>query len=712
MSYNNPFVLSKREYVRDINIIPHYVEDAAMFIAKMEGIDIGAARAFVNQQIGPGGQFEFKDRRVLYLERNQYGDREKKQGTLVKYINEAIERHDLTAATLTTYLHPKRKKSMLVDFIEANVNARKVAKKEKFAAQQEGNWVLAEIKELEQTNRKLSNNSISGAHVSASTPLYNKTAHSTLTSLCRSTSAYGNANNEKFLAGNRHYWSEEVILANIISIARNTDYADLQSTMSLYSMAIPSVEDTLECIDRGAKLYRIHVWSCENIVSLVKTLQPLERAAFVYVGDLYHIRKHNDQLVRNFVGSIAEKQPPCAAEDAERLMKEAYEDNLHLATVLNSPVAKGKKMDKIKAEDMEGYCRIAATAKHIGDVVNEFQPFIRTFFVTPNVPASIAHLPHSVRHVALTSDTDSTIFTVQDWVEWMHGRIGFEEKDLNLSSTMIFLAAQTITHVLARMSANMGIEERMIHTVAMKNEYRFDIFTPTQVAKHYYATKSVQEGVVKGEAEIEIKGVHLKSSKAPRAVVKMAADMMQSIMDTVMAGQKLSIKAILKQIADLERSIAASIARGDPEYFSYAQIKAPESYTQGELKSNYIHYLLWRDVFQPKYGEVGKPPYLAIKISTMLDKPSVMKEWLANLEDRDLAERMKAWMAMVGRDSLGTLIFPEELIAAGGIPKEVLSVIDVRGLVAETSKIFYLILETLGIYYPDKKNARLAMDEH
>lgn len=712
MSYNNPFVLNKHDYKRDINIQHHYVEDVAAFLAKMENITMEAARDFVTKAIGPGGKFEFKDRRVMYLERNKFGDREQKVGTLTKYLNQAIERHDLTAATLTTYLHPKVKKSMLVDFIDANVKARKAAKKEKFSAQQEGNWVLAEIKELEQTNRKLSNNSISGAHVSASTPLYNKTAHSTLTSLCRSTSAYGNANNEKFLAGNRHYWSEEVILANIISITRNTDYADLQATMQLYSMAIPSIEDTLECIDRGAKLYRIHVWACPNIVALVNTLQPLERAAFVYVGDLYHIRKHNDQLVRDFIGSIAEKQPACAPEEADKLMNEAFEDNLHLATVLNSPVAKGKKMDKIKKEDPEGYGMIAATAKHIGDVVNNYAHFIRTFFVTANVPASIAHLPDSIRHVALTSDTDSTIFTVQDWVEWMYGRIGFEEKDLNLSSTMIFLAAQTITHVLARMSANMGIETERIHTVAMKNEYRFDIFTPTQVAKHYYATKSVQEGVVKGEAEIEIKGVHLKSSKAPRAVVQMAADMMQGIMDTVMAGKKISIRAILKQIADLERSIATSITRGDPDYFSYAQIKAPESYTQGELRSNYIHYMLWRDVFEPKYGEVGKPPYLAIKVSTELEKPSVMKEWLEKLEDRELAERMVKWMGVVGRNSLGTIIFPEELIKANGIPKEIIPMINVRGLVAETSKIFYLILETLGIYYPDKRNARLAMDEH
>ena len=51
----------------------------------------------------------------------------------------------------------------------------------------------------------------------------------------------------------------------------------------------------------------------------------------------------------------------------------------------------------------------------------------------------------------------------------------------------------------------------------MKNEYKFDVFVPTQVAKHYYASIGCQEGNLYKAQEPEIKGVHLKSSNAPPA---------------------------------------------------------------------------------------------------------------------------------------------------------------------------------------------------
>lgn len=52
-------------------------------------------------------------------------------------------------------------------------------------------WVVKFLsldKKLDQENRKRSNNAVSGALLSASTPLYNKSGHPALTSTCRITS--------------------------------------------------------------------------------------------------------------------------------------------------------------------------------------------------------------------------------------------------------------------------------------------------------------------------------------------------------------------------------------------------------------------------------------------------------------------------------------------------------------------------------------------
>ena len=109
----------------------------------------------------------------------------------------------------------------------------------------------------------------------------------------------------------------------------------------------------------------------------------------------------------------------------------------------------------------------------------------------------MVYFPDSIRRSAITSDTDSTIFTVQDWVIWHKGKVEFSEGATALAtSVVIYLHRKTITHVLARMSANFGIETERIHQIAMKNEFKFDVFVPTQVAKHYYALISCQEGNV------------------------------------------------------------------------------------------------------------------------------------------------------------------------------------------------------------------------
>jgi multisubunit Na+/H+ antiporter MnhG subunit len=175
---------------------------------------------------------------------------------------------------------------------------------------------------------------------------------------------------------------------------------------------------------------------------------------------------------------------------------------------------------------------------------------IRGLWVTQNVPASLSHFPDSVRRAAITSDTDSTIFTVQDWVIWHQGRVTFNEMGNAVAAVMIFLAAQSITHVLARMSANFGIEEKRLYQIAMKNEFKFDVFVPTDVAKHYFAYISAQEGNLFAKYEKEIKGVHLKSSNAPKAVMKEAEKMMIHIMETVLAEKKIDQAGLARVLPD------------------------------------------------------------------------------------------------------------------------------------------------------------------
>lgn len=696
MSEMNPFVLPSEQYVRKLDPLNVYVKDTTTYLQMMTGKPAEVCEAFVRKQLRTGGRFEFKPPVATYTERQENGDRVIKQDTIYNFIKYAIDSKDLIAPTFTTYTNPKVKTSLLVGYIDGNISRRKVAKKAMFKADKDGDLVVYAIKKNEQNNRKLGNNAISGSHVSPFTPLYNKTAHSTLTSNCRTTSGYGNANNEKMLSGNRHYHESEVVQNNIISIINVTNMAAFSAMMEKYKFHYPTPDETMAVITYSTDLYwKNKPKKMERIRHLVTQCSPVQRAAFVYVGDFFHFTKFNQEFVRTFIGSIIKR---CHAEidDPDKVIRNLPEDNFILAKQIINNDLRG-----VKDEDLKGtrlHQEMAATTMNVTTVAMGYSDLIKCLFVTDNMPASLAYFPDSIRRSALTSDTDSTIFTVQDWVKWYCGKYTFSDEGMGVAATMIWLSSQTIIHLLAKMSANYGIGKERIHQIAMKNEYKFDVFVPTSVAKHYFALIGCQEGELKASYGKEIKGVHLKSSNAPVHITKKGEEMMLEIMNTVLSEKKISITKYLKHVADIERQIFAELKQGHPKYFRRSQIKNADAYTKGPMQSNYLHYSMWQEVFAEKYGDVPEPPYDVIKISVDNANPTKMGEWLRNMPDQDIANRLRTFMQKYNKTIIKTFYLPQVIVKTRGIPEEVHLHMASRNMVRDMTKIFKLILQTLGYY--------------
>lgn len=693
---SDPFVLDKTEYVRQVNPVVDYKKQAVYFLTKMTGKSERECWEFVNNRIRVG-QLGIKDPVIRYLERQDNGDRIEKEGTILEYIGESISNNEIIAPTLTTYLSPAIKESLYVAYIESNIAVRNRAKKAQFAAEAIGDLDKKAEENISQTNEKLANNAISGGHVSPSTPLFNKTAHSSLTSNCRTTSGYGNANNEKFLSGNRHYWSPTIVVNNITSIISNTDYPALEKVILKYNIKYPSVEDVMECITYSTNLYWKSNRNIDRIRIYVERLTAIERASFFYTGDFYQLKQLNNDLVLNFLNKLALKSIS-PVEEPLKILKEIPEDYVSLAHQICSEemLGKGKKYTELTPDVLN---TLASTAKNIQNVINDYSDLIKSLYVTKNVPASVAHIPESIRRVALTSDTDSTIFTVQDWVYWSQGNYVSTTKSIAIAATMIFLASRAIVHILARMSANFGVEEKRIFQTAMKNEFFFPAFVPTNVAKHYFASISSQEGNIKQKLETEIKGVHLKSSNAPKEITKRAKEMIEEILESIRKGEKISLTKYLKEIANKQREIKHSLERGDTKYYRLGEIKLREAYKDPN-KSQYVFHELWEKAFMPQYPCGLSLPYSTIKIATTLTSNVATREWLSRLENKEIASGISAWLADCGKVSLPTIQIPIEAVGVYGIPKELLEFVDSRRVISDLTQIFVLIMETLGAYFP------------
>lgn len=755
---NNPFILDIKEYKKDVDLVKHYVDQASFFLSINTNTDIEQCKEFVKNQLKPGGKFEFKDPRITYTFRENFEDRVKVEGGLLEYINESLKNEDIIAPTLTTYVNPSVRESLLVSYVDGNIKSRGLAKKKMFNATMEKEKYTKRIKLLEQTNQlefleeakqneeranseaiiqntvqtnnKLSNNSLSGAHVSTSTPVANKTAHSSLTSGCRVTSSYGNANNEKFVAGNRHYFSYDTVIGNITSIISNTDYELLGDVVNKFNLTIPTVEDTFECIEYSTSLYFRDRSFMEGILKYVEKLNPLQRAAFVYTGDFYHLRKHNDTLVRELLNRLSSKEL-VKIEDPVSVFKASSDSVNQLAVQICDKEMKGVKIHDVFAvkEDDEGNkildehgktilldpkkaLLIASVISNIYKTLNEYSLLIKGLWATKNFPSSVGSFPSSIRRVVLISDTDSTIFTVQEWVKWFFGELEYNSNSLAISAVMVFLTSETITHLLAQMSANIGVEEKRLFQIQMKNEFRFDVFVPTPITKHYYALIGCREGNLFSEFKSEIKGVHLRSSNAPVEIIERAHKMMKdSIMMSVINNKSIPLDDVLKEVADIEREVIESVKKGKYEYLRLSQIKNSEAYALDQNRSPYQHFLLWNEVFGPKYGVIDNPPYTAIKVATVLNTRRKMQSWIDDIKDRELANRMMNWLEKNDKKSgMGTFHVPDQILSATGFPEEIYDAIDIRRIVVDATGVFYHVLETLGVYVLEKTRSRLFHD--
>ncbi len=704
------FIRPAASYKRQIDLKKNYIQDTARYLQLQTGRSIEECRAFVQTQIAPNGPTPWRDPEVMFLERNKVGDRQIERTTFQGYLDAVRDNNEILAPTMTGYIPADQKSSLLSGYITDNLGKRKAAKAEKFDAEMAGNMVLAGIKEGQQSSQKIKNNSLSGAFCSPYTILYNKTAHSTLTSVCRCATSYGNANNERFLYGNRHYWAPDVVKANVVSILNNTNLEKFEQLMRSYRLRAPTVEETIALIYRSTSPYWRISDQNEIIASMVRSMKAVERAAYAYTGDFYHLAQFNPEFCRRFIqGLIQRADQSLSVDEADKVLKAVHGSLKEHVSMVCADLLAGETMSDTKKNRPEDYGRIAATTLLIQRHIEEHAEFIKTFWVSDNLPSSIFMLPSIIRRGVITSDTDSTIFTVAYWTKWYRGQLDYTAESVAVSSAMVYLSSNLIRHILARISGNMGVAKQDVMRLNMKNEYYFPTFVLTSRAKHYFAYIGAQEGNVFKNKKMEIKGVALRNSNIPPEITKTAKKLMENIMDSIMQGQQLSMDQVFQLVAKKEREILDDVEAGGYSNMSRMQIKSPDSYKNPE-RSNYIHYGLWEEVFAPKYGYVAAPPYRAIKVSVDIDTPSKFKEWLASLEDRALAQRMEDWAARQGRKDLTAFLLPEPILQMRGVPKEIVQAINKRKLIAQIMEAFYLILESLGIFMKNDNNTRLVSD--
>lgn len=708
---HNPFIRPVETYQRDLNIYDPAVQDSALYLSAMTGDPIEKCLEYVKESFSKDGEFKLEDPKVLILDKNLAGDRTKKCVTFNQFIGRVKNKELLLSPSMTVYMPETQRVSTHAQYIKEGVDNRKITKHEQMRLEGENTpeaFEQAQVKKGEQENYKGNNNSYSGATVSQATILYSKSTHSSLTSTCRTATTYANANNEKFIMGNRHYYNPEITKSNMLSISNTTDLVALEKCMTEFNMYYPTPDDIIEMMLYSTKHYWQNPSYTEQIKRMVTGLKPIQRAAIMYVGDLYHVYKHNPDLVKSFLSELSQVGRPDQVISKEEF-KSFDGDMGLLSKFICYDLVKGRNDEKLMEQNPEVFDIIYATGRNISEVLNKYRLFIDALFMTVNVPSSVHAFPSAYRRAAVISDTDSTMFTLQYWVEEFFGKVTFTPEAKRLVFSLVFLVSECVAHILALQSANMGVAKSKLRQLAMKNEYYFAVLSLTTRSKHYYASQDAVEGVMFQKARMEVKGVGLRDSKVPPRINRAAKKLMEEIINSIKEEKPLVMKVILTRIANLERDIYSSIYKGKAEFLTTGKCKKVEAY-KSEDNATFAKHSFWKEVMAPSFGRIEEPPYSFVKISVTIDNRTRFNEWIDGIEDKGLAQRLKQWALDNNKTGITNFHVPMTVVENMGIPEVITRVADVRAVISNTMGAFYLMLESLNVFLSDKGNSRLISD--
>lgn len=709
-NYDSPFRLSQEDYKRDIDIVEGYIEQTSHYIATMTGDSYEQARTYTVAALAKGGDLEHTFPRCKMFVRNQQtGDREVKYTTIDKLFQTVIKRDIISAPSLTFYLPEKVKRSMLSEFMIVNVKKRAVIKNEMFDAKAQGNVVLEINKDNEQNSVKTLNNGSSGAFSSPYTILYNQTSHSALTSTCRTATSYGNSANERLLSGTRHYWTHATAINHFLSVATLTDFKEFEDAMVTYGLHVPTVEETIAVIKRSTDLYCINPAADKRVAEFIAKSKPMERAAFVYSGDLYHVAIYNDAFMREYLGAMLTKAPHVTITDYKAAEKSIDGDmKIIISQIYPEIMGLGSNFRKVSEERPDDYKFLIEAAVFLQTTIGKFAKFIKAILTNKNVPPTIAKMPDAIRRVGVVSDTDSTMMAAQWWSKWYTGDyVGVEATAV--ADMMVYMAVQHMSHLMASMSVNMGVAKERIFLYSMKNEFKFASFSLTTKAKHYFALITSREGTIYSDPELEMKGVSLRTSNIPPIIMKEFRETVKDMSTTVAEGGNINLLAIMQRVADIESTVANVTLSGNPDYLKTIGVKDRSAYGENH-ESNYHYHRMYNAIFGLKYGYVEEPPYDAVRLPVNLENKTNIQRWIESIKDPEIKATATQWFLDNPKRTYTQIIIPEPIIESHGVPKELLTTANTRRLIFATVEPYYHVLECLGVFMMDVNRTKLLSD--
>lgn len=684
----SPFIST--EYRANRNLEDNFHKQVATFLQAAYGYEYKSVLSLVKAIFVPGKN-GFKEAKFKVFKKDKYGDRQAVVMNARDFFTEVEEKNYHLSPSLVAYKNIEEEESVNAYGTGMFIENRRLYKGYRQAAAR-GTEEYKAFHEI-QNALKIFNNAQSGGMSSSGTPLHNKSGHTALTSICRCLTSTANVVNERLITGNRLLLNYDKTMELFVSTLSFSRKEKIQAVIDKYKMNYATVEQVMSMVRHCSNYYHRDRVGIAAVEQFVKSISALDRTIILCTLDLRGLHTTNPELMKQFIGDWC-KIPdfPTDLKEEDGLKPDNGDRKVLCVTKL------GKAATAAQINYLNKY--------HVG-VEQKWSDFIEAFLKAEIPPSSIFSVKEMVRENVLTSDTDSSIYSVdliaKDFVN-------DEISGITFNGVLTYFIRCVAVDQHARLSKNINVANKHLNRNNMKNEYLFGSYVTTDMSKHYYALQLMVEGVLNKEMELECKGVHLRGVKIALKVRELANRLMVDVLNAIYNKQTLDAPKLLKEIGDVERELISDLKNGGWSWLGKATIKNEDVYTNPE-SSVYYYHELWQTAFAPQYGDAPELPYRAYKVRLNTLTKSKLETFIETLENEAFKKAFIEGTA--NRDGLGMLYIPEDMIEnIGGLPKEILPIIDIRDIISENLSAIYTILKSLGLFITNKKITRIVSDEH
>jgi len=690
----NPFQKPFEQYKFDLDYIDGYIEQQSRLLSKKLKQPYDKIKKIVEKEV----KNRFKEKTVtLYKKDLTTLDMEKTTMPLSTYVS-TVEKEKLTLApsfTCYTKVDKDGNKwlSMHSKWTDVNKRSRNEFKKKAKQYEAVGDTDNFIINNTLNIAAKTKNNSLSGKYSLLKYPTSRHSSHYSLTSFTRIVTSTANTLSESIVMGNRLYYKPMDVIRHIAAIITYTDLEIVKEAVIKYKIVIPTAKDIMDMILYNTYYYWRSEDYMEKINAYVESLNDYERCAYLYTFDMFHLHKLNQPLVETILTALSSVQRNISKDLSIVTKEEDYKINLLHHICYDELQGKGIKYDKFKNTPLANV--LSSTMININRVLEKSELLIKAFFMSRVIPPNASTIKDAVRRAIVLSDTDSTVSFYYHYISKKYGTFELNRDTIAYAASTSIFVSESIRNVLIQLGKNMNVEQDVMGEIDMKSEYMFSTFVPSFGSKHYIEKTIIKE-LIQQFDKIGFHGVSLIANKILKKYNKQKEVLVKQLIEDNEKGKKVNLKMIIEFIKMLEKEILEMIKNADTQIFMFSDIKDAKSYKK-PMSAQYYHYMLWENVFAEKYGNVEKPPYVAMKVNIDIGTEKIYMDKISNIKDIGVRDRWLAFQEKYPKKKMTQLIIPYDIIKNNGLPNEIFEMIDYNKIVTNILQPFYTIMETLGV---------------